>query len=51
MNIKEFMPGYMCYNPITARQFNYPEEYNYSSAQFYHSEVNEFGMITHYSGN
>ncbi len=46
MNIKEFMPDYTYYNLVIAWLCNYPKEYKYSNAQFYHSGVDEFGMVT-----
>ena len=42
---------YIPYNPVQARLCKYPEEYYYSSAKFYYSGVDEFGMLTHFSGN
>jgi putative transposase len=29
----------------------YPEEYKYSSARFYESDIDEFGFLKHYSGD
>lgn len=43
--------NYIHRNPVVAGLVNFPEEYKYSSALFYHSGVDEFGLITHYSGN
>ena len=42
---------YIHYNPVRAGLCKYPEEYYYSSAKFYNSGVDEFKMLTHYSGN
>jgi putative transposase len=50
-----FSPGvfkqkleYIHNNPVKARLCKYPEQYYYSSAKFYHSGVDDFGIITHY---
>ena len=37
---------YIHYNPVKAGLCNYPEEYYYSSANFYHTGVDSFGMLT-----
>lgn len=42
---------YIHYNPVRAGLCKYPEEYYYSSAKFYNSGVDEFKMLTKYSGN
>ena len=42
---------YIHYNPVTAGYCTYPEEYKYSSAKFYELGIDEFGILTHYSGN
>lgn len=42
---------YIHNNPGNAGLCKYPEEYKYSSAQFYQSGVDEFGIITHFKGN
>ena len=42
---------YIHYNPVKAGLCKFPEEYYYSSAGFYHSGVDEFGILTHCSGN
>ncbi len=42
---------YIHQNPVTAGLVNFAEEYKYSSAQFYLIGVDEFNMITHYTGN
>lgn len=38
-------------NLVRAGLCKYPEEYYYSPAKFYYSGVDDFGMLTHYSGN
>ena len=43
--------SYIHYNPVTAGYCTYPEEYKYSSAKFYELGIDEFGILTHYSGN
>ena len=43
----EYIPN----NPVNAGLCKYPEQNKYSCAQFYHSGVDEFGIVTHYSGN
>ena len=40
---------YIHSNPVNAGLCNYPEKYKYSSAQFYHSGVDEFKILTHFS--
>lgn len=42
---------YIHYNPVKAGLCNYPEEYYYSSAKFYYTGMDDFKMLTHYSGN
>ncbi len=42
---------YIHYNPVMAQLVNFPEEYKYSSAKFYHCSNDDFNIITHYSGN
>lgn len=42
---------YIHYNPVVAGLCNYPEEYYYSSANFYLDGTDDFGILTHYSGN
>jgi putative transposase len=42
---------YIHYNPVRAGYCTYPEEYKYSSARFYELGIDEFGILTHYSGN
>jgi REP element-mobilizing transposase RayT len=42
---------YIHENPVAAGLVNFAEEYRYSSAKFYMYGIDEFAMITHYSGN
>ena len=42
---------YIHNNPVRKVLCKYPEEYYYSSAKFYEIGVDDFGMLTHYSGN
>ena len=42
---------YIHYNPVKAGLCNYPEDYYYSSARSYLDGTNDFGILTHYSGN
>ena len=42
---------YIHYNPVTAGLCSVLEEYYYSSAKFYFDGTDNFGMLTHYSGN
>ncbi len=42
---------YIHYNPVSAGLCKVPEEYYYSSAKFYFDGTDNFGMLTHYSGN
>jgi len=42
---------YIHYNPVKAGLCVNPEDYYYSSAKFYHIGIDDFGMLTHYSGN
>lgn len=42
---------YIHNNPVRAGLCNNPEDYYYSSARFYHDGTNDFGILTHYSGN
>ena len=39
---------YMHYNPVKAGLCTFPEEYKYSSAKFYATGEDEFGIITHW---
>ena len=43
--------NYIHQNPVAAGLVTNPEEYKYSSAKFYELGIDEFGFITHYSGN
>ena len=38
-------------NPVRAGLVQHAEEYYYSSAAFYQTGIDHFGMLTHYSGN
>jgi hypothetical protein len=38
---------YIHWNPVKARLCSLPEEYYYSSARFYHTGIDDFGMLTH----
>ncbi|MEO6720443.1 MAG: transposase [Ferruginibacter sp.] len=38
---------YIHWNPVKAGLCNLPEEYYYSSARFYHTGTDDFGMLTH----
>ena len=40
---------YIHCNPVTAGLCTYPEDYKYSSAKFYETEEDEFGIITHWT--
>lgn len=42
---------YIHYNPVIAGLCINPEDYYFSSARFYHDGTNDFGILTHYSGN
>ena len=39
---------YIHYNPITAGLCVYPEDYKYTSAKFYETGEDEFGIMTHW---
>jgi putative transposase len=41
---------YIHYNPVKAGLCNLPEEYYYSSANFYHKGVDVFGFLSNYEG-
>ncbi|MDB5283994.1 MAG: element-mobilizing transposase RayT [Bacteroidota bacterium] len=43
---------YIHNNPIQEKWklVQYPEDYKYSSARFYETGIDEFGLITHYAG-
>ncbi len=43
--------NYIHYNPVRAGLCKYPEEYHYSSAKFYQTGVDDFGLLSHYSEN
>jgi len=38
---------YVHWNPVKAGLCNFPEEYYYSSAKFYHTGTDHFGILTH----
>ncbi len=38
---------YIHWNPVKAGLCNFPEEYYYSSAKFYHTGIDDFGILTH----
>ena len=42
---------YVHYNPVKAGLCINPEDYYYSSAGFYYNTTDNFGILTHYSGN
>ena len=42
---------YIHENPVVAGLVTYAEDYKYSSAKFYTAGIDEFNMVTHYSGN
>ncbi len=42
---------YMHNNPVIAGLCNFPEEYKFSSAEYYHNGIDRFGIITHYLGS
>ena len=42
---------YIHNNPVAAGLVIFAEDYKYSSAKFYHTGLDEFNMITHYTGN
>ena len=42
---------YIHENPVRAGLCKYPEDYYYSSAKFYHDGIDNFGMLTHFSGS
>jgi len=41
---------YVHYNPVVAGICEYPEEYYYSSANFYKNSTDPFNMVTHFIG-
>lgn len=40
---------YIHWNPVRAGLCNLPEDYKYSSASFYHTGIDNWGFLTHYS--
>ena len=40
-------PEYIHFNPVKAGLSNLPEEYYYSSAKFYATGIDDFGVLTH----
>ena len=42
--------NYLHRNPVKAGLCKYPEEYRYSSARFYETGVDEWGILNHYRG-
>jgi putative transposase len=42
---------YIHYNPVRAGLCINPVDYHYSSAGFYHGGIDNFKMLTHFSGN
>ena len=43
--------NYIHENPVAAGLVTNPEEYKYSSAKFYESGIDDFGFISHFSGD
>ena len=41
---------YIHWNPVKAGLCSFPEEYQYSSAGFYHTGIDNFGFLTHLNG-
>lgn len=43
---------YIHYNPLQGKWqlAQFPEDYKYSSARFYETGIDEFGLLTHYAG-
>ena len=41
---------YLHYNPVKAGLCQYPEDYHYSSAKFYYTGIDDFGILSHYNG-
>ena len=39
---------YIHWNPVKAAMCKLPEEYKYSSAQFYHTGIDNWGFLTHH---
>ena len=50
---KAFMQKLDCIhnNAVAAGLVSFAEEYRYSSAKFYFSGIDDFSIVTHYSGN
>jgi len=42
--------NYIHFNPVKAKICALPEEYNYSSAKFYFTGINDWDFLTHYLG-
>ncbi len=42
---------YIHENPVAAGLVNFAEKFKFSTAKFYLKRINEFDIITHYSGN
>jgi len=42
---------YIHQNPVRAGLCLHPEDYHYSSAKFYNGGTDDFGVLTHYTGN
>jgi REP element-mobilizing transposase RayT len=49
-NIFQQKMEYIHYHPVNAGLCNYPNDYSYSSADFYLSRKDEFGILTHCYG-
>ena len=43
--------NYIHHNPVSAGLCAYPEDYYYSSAKYYQDGTDNFGILSHYSGN
>lgn len=50
-NIFDQKLEYIHNNPVKAGLCQFPEEYYYSSARFYAGGKDDFGILTHYTGN
>lgn len=42
--------NYIHNNPVKAGICSFPEDYKYSTAKFYESNIDDWGFITHYRG-
>jgi REP element-mobilizing transposase RayT len=42
--------NYIHQNPVLAGLCLYPEEYHYSSAKFYETGIDDWGILSHYRG-